>query len=98
MRGKSLISGAVLALLSSCPSAFSQVCDDDSDYLGQLSANPFLTDSTSNKFGPFGSRYASESIENRRMKIPPLKFGLVAEKTETIPALAAAFRPASTLI
>jgi hypothetical protein len=64
MKGKSLISVAALSLLSPCPSAFSQICDDVSDYLGQLSANPFLTDSTSNKFGPFGSRYASESIEN----------------------------------
>ena len=64
MNGKSLIFAAVLTLLSCCPSAFAQVCDDDSEYLGQLSANPFLTDSTSNKFGPFGSRYASESIEN----------------------------------
>jgi hypothetical protein len=64
MKGKSLISAGVLALLSPYPSAFSQVCDDDGDYLGQLSANPFLTDSTSNKFGPFGSRYASESIDN----------------------------------
>jgi hypothetical protein len=64
MNRKSLISAAVLALLSFCPSAFSQVCDDDSEYLGQLSTNPFLTDSTSNKFGSFGSRYASESIEN----------------------------------
>jgi hypothetical protein len=64
MNGKSLISGAVIALLNFCPSAFSQVCDHDGDYLGRLSANPFLTDSTANKFGPFGDSYASDSIEN----------------------------------
>ena len=62
MNGKSLISAAVLALLSLCPSAFAQVCDDDGDYLGQLSANPFLTDSTSNKFGPFGSPLAEGNL------------------------------------
>jgi hypothetical protein len=58
MNGKSLISAAVLALQSPSPSAFSQVCDDDGDYLGQLSANPFLTNSTSNKFDYFGSPLA----------------------------------------
>ena len=64
MNAKFLFPVAALALLSLFPSAFAQFCDDDGEYLGQLSSNPFLADSTSNKFGPFGSRYASESIEN----------------------------------
>ena len=51
MNGKPLISAAVLALQSLSPSAFSQ-----------LSANPFLTDSTSNKFGPFGSPLAEGNL------------------------------------
>jgi hypothetical protein len=34
-------------------------------YLGRLSENPYLPDSTSNPFGRFGSPYAPNSIANR---------------------------------
>ena len=37
---------------------------DDGEYLGRLSANPFLSDSTANPFGKFGSPYAADSISN----------------------------------
>ena len=33
-------------------------------YHGQLSANPYAPDSTSNSYGTYGSRYSSESINN----------------------------------
>lgn len=33
-------------------------------YLGRLSKNPYLSDSTSNQYGRFGSRYAPNSIAN----------------------------------
>ena len=36
-----------------------------SDYLGRLSTNPYHPDSTSNRFGRFGSRYSPSSINNR---------------------------------
>ena len=64
MKSKLILLAAVIALPIQCPSAFAQSCDDDGEYLGRLSANPFLTDSTANKFGPFGNPYASDSIEN----------------------------------
>jgi len=34
------------------------------DYLGRLSTNKFAPDSTSNKFGVYGSRYSPKSINN----------------------------------
>jgi hypothetical protein len=34
------------------------------DYLGELSANPYLPDSTSNQFGIYGSPYSYQSIHN----------------------------------
>lgn len=64
MNGKSLISAALLALLSLCPSAFSQVCDGEGVFLGQLSANPYIADSTANKFGAFGSPFSPTSVNN----------------------------------
>ena len=64
MKSKLILLAAAIALPIQCPSAFAQFCDDDGEYLGRLSANPFLIDSTANKFGPFGNPYASDSIEN----------------------------------
>ena len=64
MRGKSLIPVAALALLSLSPSAFAQVCDDEGVFLGQLSATPYIVDSTANKFGAFGSPYSPMSVNN----------------------------------
>ncbi len=42
---------------------------EDSDqqkglYHGELSSNPYRSDSTSNSYGTYGSRYSSESINN----------------------------------
>ena len=64
MKSKLILLVAAIALPIQCPSSFAQSCDDDVEYLGRLSANPFLTDSTANKLGPFGNPYASYSIEN----------------------------------
>jgi hypothetical protein len=64
MKSKLILLSAVIALPIQCPSASAQSCDDDGEYLGRLSANPYLTDSTANKFGPFGNPYSSNSIEN----------------------------------
>jgi hypothetical protein len=44
-------------------SASAQVCGN-SVFLGQLSSNPFLADSTANKFGAFGNPYSATSINN----------------------------------
>jgi len=33
-------------------------------YLGQLSANPYAANSTSNQLGPYGSPYGPESVNN----------------------------------
>ncbi|MFM8981432.1 MAG: hypothetical protein ACKOLA_00745 [Spartobacteria bacterium] len=64
MKTKLILLAAVIALPIIYPRVFAQFCDDDGEYLGRLSANPFLTDSTANKFGPFGNPYSSDSIEN----------------------------------
>jgi hypothetical protein len=50
---------AAAALLLALPSV------GRAQYLGQLSANPYAANSTSNQFGSYGSPYASESINNR---------------------------------
>jgi hypothetical protein len=36
----------------------------NAQYLGRLSSNPYDADSTSNKFGRYGSPYSSDSINN----------------------------------
>ena len=54
---------AAIALPVVSPSVSAQFCDED-EFLGVLSANPFLADSTSNEFGKFGSPYESDSISN----------------------------------
>jgi len=36
----------------------------DGQYLGRLSSNPYAWDSTSNPYGPYGSRYSPTSIRN----------------------------------
>lgn len=35
------------------------------EYLGRLSSNPYLADSTSNPYGRYGSRYSADSINNQ---------------------------------
>jgi hypothetical protein len=54
---------AVAALLNVCSSAFAQICGNGV-FLGQLSSNPYLADSTANKFGAFGNPYSATSISN----------------------------------
>jgi len=54
---------AAIALPIFSPSVSAQFCDED-EFLGVLSANPYLADSTSNEFGEFGSPYESDSISN----------------------------------
>ena len=54
---------AAIALPIVSPSVSAQFCDED-EFLGVLSANPFLADSTSNEFGKFGSPYEPDSISN----------------------------------
>jgi hypothetical protein len=54
---------AAIALPIVSPSVSAQFCDED-EFLGFLSTNPYLADSTSNEFGKFGSSYESDSISN----------------------------------
>ena len=54
---------AAIALLIVSPSVSAQFCDED-EFLGVLSANPFLADSTSNEFGKFGNPFEADSISN----------------------------------
>ncbi len=54
---------AAIALPVVSPSVSAQFCDED-EFLGVLSVNPFLADSTSNEFGEFGSPFESDSISN----------------------------------
>ena len=41
-----------------------KIYSDKGKYLGQLSANPYLQDSTSNPYGQFGSVFSPDSINN----------------------------------
>lgn len=63
MKPKPILFAAAIALPIVCSSASAQVCGNGV-FLSQLSANPFLADSTANKFGAFGSPYSSASIHN----------------------------------
>jgi len=54
---------AVIALPIVSPSVSAQFCDED-EFLGVLSTNPYLADSTSNEFGKFGSPFEADSISN----------------------------------
>lgn len=38
--------------------------DDEGEYLGQYSSNPYSSDSTSNPYGQYGSQYSSQSTNN----------------------------------
>ena len=61
---KIIITVVLLALFMSV--AYAQYDDDESDgeYLGKYNSNPYDSDSTSNPYGPYGSKYSSESINN----------------------------------
>ena len=41
-----------------------QLYSRDGKYLGNLSSNPHDLNSTSNPYGPYGSRYSQDSINN----------------------------------
>jgi hypothetical protein len=63
MRTKNTLLAAAIALPIVCSKASAQVCGSGV-FLGQLSANRFLADSSANTFGAFGSPYSSVSIHN----------------------------------
>jgi hypothetical protein len=63
MKTKLHLLAAVIALPIVYSSAFAQVCGNGV-FLGQLSSNPYLADSTANKFGAFGNPYSATSISN----------------------------------
>ena len=52
-----------LLLFSSSTFAVSLVAPDGT-YLGELSSNPYAQNSTSNQFGPYGSKFSQTSINN----------------------------------
>ena len=64
MKLKTIFLATVITLPIQCPTVFAQVCDDAGVFLGQLSANPYITDSTANKFGAFGSPHSPTSVNN----------------------------------
>jgi len=41
-----------------------KIYSDKGKYLGQLSVNPYLPDSTGNPYGQYGSPYSPDSINN----------------------------------
>lgn len=55
------------------PSASAQICGN-SVFLGQLSSNPSLSDSTANKFDSFGSPFAATSVLNPPTPVPVLNY------------------------
>jgi len=64
METKTIFLAAAIALPIVSSRTSAQTCDDDSVYLGQLSANSSVAESTANKFGAFGSPYSPTSINN----------------------------------
>ena len=64
MKLKTILLVTVITLPIPCSSTFAQVCDDMDVFLGQLNANPYIADSTANKFGAFGIPYSPTSINN----------------------------------
>ena len=52
-----------LLLFSNTAFAVSLVAPDGT-YLGELSSNPYAINSTSNQFGPYGSKFSQTSINN----------------------------------
>lgn len=73
MNTKPILLTAVIALLIVCSSASAQVCGNGF-FLGQLSSNPFLSDSTANKFDSFGSPFAATSVLNPYTHAPVMNY------------------------
>ena len=65
---------AAIALPIVSPSVSAQFCDED-DFLGVLSANPFLADSTSNEFGKFGNPYCLARTSESRHCVAAFQVG-----------------------
>ena len=61
---KTLIITLALCLLAASAQAQPRLYAPDGKYLGQLSANEFAPDSTSNRFGRYGSEFSPDSINN----------------------------------
>ena len=88
-----LLAAIALPVVSSSVSA--QFCDED-EFLGVLSANPFLADSTSNEFGEFGSPYESDSISNPFGKFgSPYCLARSRESRHCVAAFQAGYRAAA---
>jgi hypothetical protein len=86
---------AAIALPIVSPSVSAQFCDED-DFLGVLSANPFLADSTSNEFGEFGSPYEPDSISNPFGKFgSPYCLARSRESRHCVAAFQAGYRAAA---
>jgi len=64
MKLTTILLAAVITLPILCSRTSAQACDDMDVFLGQLSANPYVAESTVNKFGAFGSPYSPTSINN----------------------------------
>jgi len=57
--------GAIFVLSSESEARSPYLVSPDGTYLGNLSANKFDPNSTSNPFGVYGSKFSSKSINNK---------------------------------
>src|SRR5262245_57717788 len=62
---KLLLSAILLSAVAFAQSPQLRSNDGQSKYLGNLSANRYDVNSTSNPYGQYGSRYSPDSINNR---------------------------------
>jgi hypothetical protein len=53
-----------VALVGQAKAEPPKIYAQDGTYLGVLSSNPYMPDSTSNPYGKYGSQYSSTSINN----------------------------------
>ena len=56
--------GAIFVLSSESEARSPYLVSPDGTYLGDLSANKYAPNSTSNPYGTYGSKYSSKSINN----------------------------------
>jgi hypothetical protein len=59
-----ILVGAIFALSSESEARSPYLVSPDGTYLGNLSANKFDPNSTSNPFGVYGSKFSSKSVNN----------------------------------
>jgi hypothetical protein len=74
MNPKLHLLAAAIVLPIVCSTASAQFCGNGV-FLGQLSTNPFLVDSTANKFGAFGSPYCLARSRESRHEVAVLRTG-----------------------